>query len=222
MSTTYPTSKQSFTNPTSTSTLDNPSHADQHADINDTVEAIQDRVGTGSDTTPGAAENILIATSSTAADWSDPRASASDVNTGTSATKYVTPDALAGSVMGEKSVCIVSFDSATSVATGNGAVPFTVPASMAGMNLVNVVCSVHTKGITGTTDVQVRARTGGVDSDMLTTKVTIGDEFFATDETVDTANDDVTTGDQIFIDVDAVHSGTAPLGLSTTLTFRLP
>ena len=46
MATTYPTTKQSFTNPAGTQTLDSPDHAGQHSDINDTVEAIQDTIGT--------------------------------------------------------------------------------------------------------------------------------------------------------------------------------
>lgn len=146
----------------------------------------------------------------------------SEVDTGTDATRAVTPDALAGSNLGTKSVVIVPFGSGDAVAIGDGTLAFTIPASMNGMNLVNVVASVHTKGITGTTDVQIRARTGGVDSDMLLTKITLGDEFFVSDEVVDTANDDVATGDQIYVDVDAVHSGTAPNGLSVALEFRLP
>jgi len=45
MSTTFPTSKQSFTNPTSTDKLNSPDHAGLHADKNDTIEALQDKVG---------------------------------------------------------------------------------------------------------------------------------------------------------------------------------
>lgn len=46
MATVYPGTKQTFTNPVGTNLLDNPDHAGQHADINDTVEAVQDTVGT--------------------------------------------------------------------------------------------------------------------------------------------------------------------------------
>lgn len=45
MSTTYPTSKQSFTNPLNTDYLNDPDHAGEHADINDTVEALQTKAG---------------------------------------------------------------------------------------------------------------------------------------------------------------------------------
>jgi hypothetical protein len=41
MSTNFPTSVDAFTNPTSGDTLDNPPHDQQHADINDAMEAVQ-------------------------------------------------------------------------------------------------------------------------------------------------------------------------------------
>ena len=45
MATNFPTSIDSFTNPTSGDTLDSPSHAAQHANVNDAVEALQAKVG---------------------------------------------------------------------------------------------------------------------------------------------------------------------------------
>lgn len=122
----------------------------------------------------------------------------------------------------EKGVCIAQVESDTDVAVADGKIAFTVPLSLDGMNLVDAIASVHTKGVTGTTDIQIRRRRAGSDADMLSTKVTIGDEWFASDEVIDEANDDVLDGDQIYIDVDAVHSGTAPKGLSVVLTFRKP
>jgi hypothetical protein len=46
MSTTYPASKQTFTDPQGTSLITSPDHAGLHTDMNDTVEKIQDTVGT--------------------------------------------------------------------------------------------------------------------------------------------------------------------------------
>lgn len=48
MATNYPTSKQTFTNPSAGDPTNSPSHAGLHADLADTVEAIQDVIGTGS------------------------------------------------------------------------------------------------------------------------------------------------------------------------------
>jgi len=47
MAITYPTTLDSFTNPTSTNFLDSPSHAQQHSDINDAVEALEAKVAIG-------------------------------------------------------------------------------------------------------------------------------------------------------------------------------
>ena len=46
MASTFPTSIDNFTNPTTTSLLTSPSHAGQHSDINDAVEAIETAIGT--------------------------------------------------------------------------------------------------------------------------------------------------------------------------------
>jgi hypothetical protein len=46
----YPTSLDNFTNPTGTDPLTSPSHAGQHADINDAVEALQAKVGVDNST----------------------------------------------------------------------------------------------------------------------------------------------------------------------------
>jgi len=45
MTTNFPNSVDAFTNPTSGDTLDNPPHDQQHADINDAMEAVQTKIG---------------------------------------------------------------------------------------------------------------------------------------------------------------------------------
>lgn len=119
----------------------------------------------------------------------------------------------------QRSVTFVVFESDIDVATGDGVVGFAVPANMDGLELKAALAAVHTKGVTGTTDVQIRRRRAGADVDMLSTKITIGDEWYAADGVINTSNDDLSTGDMLFVDVDAVHSGTAPKGLSVSLTF---
>ena len=47
MASTYPTALDAFTNPTSTSLLTSPSHAQQQADINDAMEAVQTKLAIG-------------------------------------------------------------------------------------------------------------------------------------------------------------------------------
>jgi len=119
----------------------------------------------------------------------------------------------------QRGVTFVVFESDIDVATGNGVNGFAVPANMSGLELKAALAAVHTKGVTNTTDVQIRRRRAGSDADMLSTKITIGDEYYAADGVIDAGNDDLATGDVLYIDVDAVHSGTAPKGLSVSLTF---
>ena len=45
MATGFPTSLDALTNPISTDVLTSPSHADQHANSNDAIEALQVKVG---------------------------------------------------------------------------------------------------------------------------------------------------------------------------------
>lgn len=153
-------------------------------------------------------------------------ANASEVNTGTSTTLAINPDALAGSTYGTAFVSLQPFLAGSTVSTGDnaGSIAFRVPVEMNGWNLVSVGAAVVTAGTTGTTDVQVRNITQG--ADMLSTVITIDSgetdsSTAATPPVIDATNDDVATGDQIVVDVDAV-STTPPEGLIVTLGFRLP
>jgi len=114
--------------------------------------------------------------------------------------------------------------SAASLATGDGQAFFRVPAELNGMNLTGVAAAVYTAGTTGTMDIQIRNKTQA--ADMLTTKLTIDStetdtSTAATAAVIDTANDDVATGDQIAIDIDAVHT-TPAKGLIVEMRFELP
>lgn len=113
---------------------------------------------------------------------------------------------------------IAPFESSAAVTVGNGEVAIPISEDLNGFDITDVLVTVHDKGITGTTDVQIRRRRAGVDSDVLTTKVTLGDEFYASDGLVDSGNDDLATGDVLYVDVDAIHSGTAPNGMSVVIT----
>ena len=149
-------------------------------------------------------------------------ATTAEMDAGTDAGRAMNVNDFSASDFGTKEIGVEAFASDADVATGNGTTGIPIPASMDGYNVVGVLCTVHTKGITNTTDVVVRKRSGGIDTDVLSTPVTIGDEFFASDGTIDTGEDDVATGDNLYIDVDAVHSGTAPKGLSVVILLRKP
>lgn len=57
MAISYPTSLDSLTNPNTTDAQNSPSHAGQHSDANDAIEAIEAKVGTGSST---ATDNTVL------------------------------------------------------------------------------------------------------------------------------------------------------------------
>lgn len=153
-------------------------------------------------------------------------ATAAETTTGTDTGRAITPDGLAGSDYGKRPVTIWVLDDSedTAVADGSGDVLYRIPAVLNGYNLVGIACYVQTAGTTGTTDIQVHNVTQA--ADMLTTKCTVDSaetdsSTAATAAVIDTANDDVATGDKIRIDVDAVAT-TAAKGLGVELTFQLP
>lgn len=63
MATQYPAALDSFTNPTSSSYLTNPSHSEQHSNLNDAVEAIQTTLGVTGSTDPATVTGRLGKTS---------------------------------------------------------------------------------------------------------------------------------------------------------------
>jgi len=151
---------------------------------------------------------------------------ASEVTTGTDATRAVTPDALAGSAYGTAVIPVLVFDDSLNCETGDGAgdLFFRIPSVLNGFDLVAVAACCQTAGTTGTMDIQIHNVTQA--ADMLSTKITIDStetdsSTAATPAVIDTSNDDVATGDQLRIDVDAVHT-TPAKGLLVELQFRLP
>jgi hypothetical protein len=118
-------------------------------------------------------------------------------------------------------VTILAVAGAVSCTTGDSQGVWVVPARLNGKNITAAVAISGTAGVTGTMDVQIRNATQAADvlSTVLTIDTTeLDSSTAATPAVIDTAEDDLTTGDQICIDVDAVHSGTAAKGLWVVLT----
>ena len=152
-------------------------------------------------------------------------ATIAETNTGTDATRAVSPDGLAGSVLGEVVVQMVIADFATDVpAVGDGKFYLHIDDKLAGMNLVRVHAEAITAGTTGTMDIQIANVDAAVD--MLSTKLTIdsaetGSDTAATAAVINAANDDVQLNEVLRVDLDAVQT-TKAKGLIVTLVFRLP
>lgn len=123
-------------------------------------------------------------------------------------------------------VGIQAVGATTDTSTGDSKAFFRVPAELSGMNLTGVAMSVATAGTTNTTDTQLRRVRAGASADMLSTKLTIDSTEVDTSTAaaaavIDATKDDVVTGDQVHVDLDAV-STTAAKGLYVELRFELP
>lgn len=166
-----------------------------------------------------ATNNSFTAASTTQTGVSE-LAIASEVNTGTDATRSITPDALAGSNLGTQALGGVAFAFTTDVTTGDGKLYIPIPAKCNGMNLIRAQAYVVTAGTTNATTVMVHNLTQA--ADMLSGAISIASGgTVGTVGTIDTGNDDVATDNIIRIDVDSV-STTAPKGLLVMLEFQLP
>jgi len=167
--------------------------------------------------------NVTVASANTTTEGTAEAAIASEINTGTDAARYVSPDALAGSNFGIRIFTIQVYPYNGTAVIGDSQAIFRVPIECNGMNLVSVGAQVYTAGTTNTLDIQVRNKTDT--ADMLSTKLTIDstevDSSTATAAVINGATDDVVTGDLIAIDIDAVHT-TPSLGLTINLGFQLP
>lgn len=159
-------------------------------------------------------------------------AAISDVNTGTSTTMFVTPDALAGSNLGVKVVGIQVTSGTSAITTGDGKAYMRIPTSLNGMNLVGASASLTAPSTSGTPTFMIaRGRQSSATSahsfvDMLSTAITIDANEYdskdaATAAVINGSNDDVATGDLIRVDVDGVGSGPTAV-LSISLQFQLP
>lgn len=99
-----------------------------------------------------------------------------------------------------------------------------VPASMNGMDLIDVTCAVTgniTGATSGATTVVINRTRAGTEAVMTSTGVTIDyNAWSASDETVNTSNDDIATGDVIMAEVTGIVAGTAHTGLSCTAYFQ--
>lgn len=182
-------------------------------------------VGTDSNVT-----DLVSAASDTAAGIVE-LAIPSELNTGTDATRAVTPDALAGSNFGVKEIAVEVFAAGTAWTTGDGKRYFRIPPSLNGMNLVGVGVGANVTSSSGTPTLQIaRGRQSSATSahsyvDMLSTLLTIDVADYdskdaGTPAVINASNDDVATGDLIRVDCDV--AGTSTAGGHLTLLFQLP
>jgi hypothetical protein len=146
-------------------------------------------------------------------------ATAAETTTGTDATRAVTPDGLAGSAYGKRTV-EVQLNDDTPLTTSAKAY-FRIPSWMNGWNLVEVAAACKVASSSGTPTFTVK---NGATS-MLSTNLTIdAGETDSKDATtaavIDTAEDDVATGD--LIEVACSVAGTGVTRAIVEATFQAP
>ena len=146
------------------------------------------------------------------------KATTAEINTGTENDKYITPDALAGSNAFTKTVQQICVEFATDLAVKDGVGYIVIPAECNGMNLISARADVITAGTTNASTFDIYNVTDGVS--MLSSAISIASGAKSGTGTVDTAHDDVATGDLIRFDCKTLSS-TKPKGLIITLAFRL-
>ena len=152
-------------------------------------------------------------------------ASVAETNTGTSAVLGVTPDSLAGSVFGTKTIILKVVEDGTALPTaGDGKMSVTIPIELNGMNMVSVGAHVYTASDGGTA-VNVTLYNATDTHEMLTTAITIDNagvdsKDATTPALIDVNEDDVVTGDVIRVDLNQI--GTNAKGLEVRMGFRLP
>lgn len=147
------------------------------------------------------------------------KATSAEINTGTENDKYITPDALAGSNAFTIPVQQYCVEYATELEVADGVGYIEILEKCNGMNLISARATVGTPGTTNASTFDIYNVTDGVS--MLSSAISIASGAKSGTGTVDTAHDDVATGDIIRIDVNTL-STTKPKGLIVTLAFRLP
>ena len=163
---------------------------------------------------------------STSAQGAAELADVTDTSAGSDTGRVVTPDGLGGSIYGTKVAVIKVMPETTTLTTGDGKRHFIVPLELNGMNLVSVGAHVYTVA-TGATLIAIQVRNATDGHDMLSTKITldaseVDSATAATPAVIDAGEDDVVTGDDIAIDIDAIGNTTPGNGLDVRLGFRMP
>lgn len=103
-------------------------------------------------------------------------------------------------------------DDSTALTTGEGKVGIPIFSRLNGLNLTSVKAGFTTASSSGAPSIGIRRTRSGSDVEMLSTNLTVDaneltSETAATAAVIDTANDDLATGDIVWIDIDTAGTG---------------
>ena len=178
--------------------------------------------GEGIDTS-GATKVVTIACedASTSNKGVSELATAAETTTGTDTGRTVTPDGLAGSGYGKRTMSVLVNDS-TALTSGDGKAYFPrIPSYLNGWNIIEVAANM----VAGTGAVTIQLYNLTQTADILSTTLTIDanekdSKDAATPAVIDTSEDDLQTVDRIRIDIDGAGTGTT--WLDVQITAQLP
>ena len=149
------------------------------------------------------------------------KASKAEITTGTEPVKVITPDTLAGSGYGKRTMSVLVNDSVELV-SGNGRAYFPrIPSYLNGWKIIEVAANM----VAGTALVVVQLHNLTQTADILTVELTIdANEKDSKDATtpavIDTGENTLATGDRIRVDVDDEGAGTT--WYDVQITAQLP
>ena len=126
-------------------------------------------------------------------------------------------------ILSPKTILLKVIHDTDPLTTGDGKGYLTIPSSLNGMNMIEVAAHVYAASISGIITIAVYNVTKG--QDMLSTNITIDanekdSATAAIPVVINTAADDVSTANEIRIDVDG--AGANAQGLEMRLSFKLP
>lgn len=120
---------------------------------------------------------------------------------------------------------LVTDPNGDAITTGDGKVYYPVPSTLNGANLISARATLSAAGTGGGFLCQLRRKRAGADVDMLSTRISIDtNEDDSLDATappvINASNDDMATGDRIYVDLDGVPTGAK--GLAIEMKFQRP
>lgn len=120
-----------------------------------------------------------------------------------------------------KTIELPVFESDTDCATGDGKASITIPERFDGYEIFDVQAGgIHTLGVGSTMNIQLRRRREAADQDILSTLVTVAPaEYTANDGVVNATHKDLVEGDNLYVDIDQVHT-TPAKGLTVVIVIR--
>lgn len=124
------------------------------------------------------------------------------------------------SVEVQRGICFPVFDADTDLYVCDGVSFAIIPSDFDGFVISNICAGVAVKGVLGTTTIQVRRRRNNVESEVLSSLISIGDAYYSENGVINSLNSTLATGDKLLVDIQSIHSNQSPKGLAVTVVIK--